>query len=138
MKAFLMAGGTMSIPLFQSTIQAGFPSPAQDYMEEDIDLQKMLIRHPLATFIIRVKGDSMVGAFIPEDALLIVDKSLKPKNRDIIVAVVNGEFTVKRLVKSAMKCVLQAENPTYKPIEITGDMEFVVWGVVTQILIDPK
>ncbi len=126
------------IPFFTTCIPAGFSSPAQDYMEEDIDLQKLLIHHPLSTFIVRVKGDSMTGAFIPENALLIVDKSLKPRHRDIIVAVVNGEFTVKRLIKTFNKCVLQPENPSYKPLEITEEMDFVVWGVVTQILIDPK
>ena len=127
-----------TIPFIEACVPAGFPSPAQDYMEEDVDMQKLLIQHPVSTFIIRVKGDSMINAFIPDAALLIVDKSLKPKHRDIVVAVLNGEFTVKRLLKTLNKCILQPENAAYKPIEITEDMNFVVWGVVTKIIIDPK
>ena len=126
------------LPFIGSYVTAGFPSPAQDYMEEDIDLLKLLMPHELSTFIVRVKGDSMINACIPDGALLLVDKSLKPKHRDIVVAVVNGEFTTKRLLKTLNKCILQPENPAYKPLEITEEMNFVVWGVVTKIIVDPK
>ncbi len=122
----------------RTSIPAGFPSPAQDYMEEDINLQDMLIPKPLSTFLIRVKGDSMVNASIPDGALLVVDRSLKAVNGKIIVAVLNGEFTVKRLVKTPRTWVLHAENPLYKPILLTEEMDFAVWGVVTRIIIDPK
>lgn len=127
-----------SIPFFKTYIQAGFPSPAQDYIEEDINLQELLIQHPLSTFLIRVKGNSMINACIPEDALLLVDKSVKPKNKDIIVGIIEGEFTVKRLMKAGKKIFLQPENPSYKPIEITEEMGFTIWGVVIRIIIDPK
>ncbi|CAN5150579.1 hypothetical protein BH09BAC2_BH09BAC2_17120 [soil metagenome] len=126
------------IRLINSAVAAGFPSPAQDYMEEDIDLQKLIIDHPLSTFLIRVEGDSMINACIPHNALLVVDKSLTAKNKDIVVAVVNGEFTVKRLMKSRTGIALQPENPEFKPLVITEEMGFTVWGVVTRIIIDPK
>ncbi len=124
--------------LYRSCIPAGFPSPAQDYMEEEIDLQKLLIDHPLSTFLVRVKGDSMINANIPENALLVVDRSLKPHHNNIVVAVINGEFTVKRLLKKRSGIVLQAENPSYPPIIIAEGMDFMIWGVVTKIIIDPN
>ena len=129
---------SLLLPFIINQIPAGFPSPAQDYMEEDIDLQKLLIRHPLATFLVRVKGESMINAFIPEGALLVVDRSVKPQNNDIIVGIINGEFTVKRLIKNENRIVLLPANPAYKPLQITEEMGFVVWGVVIQIIIDPK
>jgi DNA polymerase V len=126
------------IPILENGIAAGFPSPALDYMEKDIDLLEYLIKHPLATFIGRAKGDSMKDAFIPDNALLVVDKSIKPTCGKIVVAIVNGEFTVKRLVKTPRSWVLHPENPLYKPIIITEDMQFEVWGVVTKVIIDAK
>lgn len=126
------------IPFIKTSISAGFPSPAQDFMEDDINLQEMLVPKPLSTFLIRVKGDSMVNAFIPDGALLVVDRSLKAGHGKIIVAVLNGEFTVKRLVKTARSWVLHPENPSYKPIVLTEEMDFKVWGVVTRVLVDPK
>jgi len=125
------------IPMF-SGIPAGFPSPAQDYMEPDINLAEILVPRPLSTFIIRVKGDSMIGANIPDGALLVVDKSLKAKSGDIIVALVYNEFTVKRLVETSRNWVLHPENSLYKPVIIVPEMDFRVWGVVTKIIIDPK
>ena len=124
----------MRITFVGGAVPAGFPSPAQDYMEDDIDLTELLIPKPLSTFIIRVKGDSMTGAFIPPEALLVVDKSAKPASGKIIVAHINGEFTVKRLVKTPKGLVLHAENPAYKPMTITEEMGFTVWGVVTWII----
>lgn len=126
------------LPLFDTSISAGFPSPAQDYMEEEINLQELLVDHPLSTFLIRVKGDSMIDAHIPDNALLVVDKSLKAESGKIVVAVVNGEFTVKRLIKSPCFWVLYPENKLYKPISITADMDFKIWGVVTRIIIKPS
>lgn len=124
------------IHLYES-VPAGFPSPATDYMEGDINLQELLIPKPLSTFIVRVKGESMRNANIPDGALLVVDKSQKAVSGSIIVAVVNGEFTVKRLVQTSRNWVLHPENPLYKPVIITGDMDFTVWGVVTKIIVDP-
>src|SRR4051812_32774451 len=107
-------------------------------MEKDIDLGEYLIKHPQATFIGRAKGDSMKDAFIPDSALMVIDKSVKAESGKIVVAVVNGEFTVKRLVKTPRLWVLHPENALYKPIPITEDMEFQVWGVVTKVIIDVK
>ena len=117
-------------------IPAGFPSPAGDYMEEAINLNDHLIEHPAATFYFRADGESMIGAHIPQGALLVVDRSLKAKNGSIVVAVVNGEFTVKRLEKGLNRMRLLPENPRFKPIEITEEMQCEVWGVVRAIVID--
>ena len=131
---------TITIPFFKSCIECGFPSPAQDYMEEDIDLTKLLIRHPLATFLIRAKGDSMNKANIPHNALLLIDKSLTPKNNDIVVAYYEGGFNVKRLIKNKRECTLmpESDNPIHKSTTITEELNCVIWGVVVQIIIDPK
>lgn len=119
-----------------STVAAGFPSPAADYMEEEIDFNQYLKPRPSATFVIRVKGDSMVDAHIPSDSLLIVDRSLKPANNSIVIAVVDNEFTVKRFYKNSSGIRLLPANEKYKPIPITEGMDFRVWGVVTQIIIN--
>lgn len=121
-----------------ASVPAGFPSPATDYLEERIDLNKVLIKNALSTFIVESTGNSMINAFIPPKAKLIVDKSITPKNGDIIVAVLNGEFTVKYLKKNDLKCWLVAANPKYLNIEITPEMDFCVWGVVTSIIVNPK
>jgi len=123
---------------YQTDVKAGFPSPALDYMEERIDLNKVLIQHPLSTFIIECTGDSMINAFIPPKAKLVVDKSITAQNGDIVVAVMNGDFTVKFLKKNDFKCWLIPGNIKYKEIEITPEMNMQIWGVVTKIIIDPK
>jgi DNA polymerase V len=120
------------------SVRAGFPSPAGDYVESEIDLAEILVPHPSSTFFVRVNGDSMKDACIPDGALLVVDKSLRATSGKIVVAIVNGEFTIKRLVKTPRSWVLHPENPLYKPVPITEDMRFEVWGVVTRIIIDPK
>lgn len=117
-------------------IPAGYPSPADGYMEEPINLNDHIVEHPAATFYVRAEGDSMIGANIPPNALLVVDRSLKAKNGSIVVAVVNGEFTVKRLEKGLNRMRLLPENPKFRPIEITGEMQCEVWGVVKAIVID--
>ena len=117
-------------------VQAGFPSPAGDYMETPIDLNSHIIEHPSATFFVRVEGESMIGAYIPPNALLVVDRALKPKNGSIVVAVVDGEFTVKRLEKGLNYLRLLPENPKFKPIEILEGMQCEIWGVVKAIVID--
>jgi DNA polymerase V len=120
------------------TVKAGFPSPALDYMEERIDLNKELVKHPLATFMAKCDNDSMINAFIPPNAKLIVDKSLTPQNGDVVVAVVNGEFTLKFLKKNSIKCWLVPANSKYKELAITPEMNMEVWGVVTHIITDTK
>lgn len=117
-------------------VPAGFPSPALDYMEERISLDKVYIKHPQATFLIESTGDSMTGAFIPPKAKLVVDRSRTPQNGDIVLAVLNGEFTVKFLKKNDFTCWLIPANRKYPELKITEAMEFTVWGVVTAIVTD--
>jgi DNA polymerase V len=115
----------------------GFPSPAADYKEEIIDIGKELVQRPASTFFCRVSGDSMIYASMPDKALLVVDRSIKPKPGMIVVAVVDGEFTVRRLMKTNKSLCLQPENPAYKAIMITEEMNVQFWGVVTAIIIQP-
>lgn len=118
------------VPLFSCGISAGFPSPADDYIESPLNLNEFLILRPSATFMAWVRGDSMIGAGIFNKDLLIIDRSLTPKNRSIVVAHINGEFTLKRLIKSGGKIYLYPENPKFKPIEVLEDHDFKIWGVV--------
>ena len=119
-------------------VPAGFPSPAADYIEETIDLNKHLITRPSATLLVRVQGDSMKDAAIPPGALLVVDRSITASSGHIIIAVVNGEFTVKRLIRTHAGVFLAPENPNYKSIHIKDGMEMSVWGVVTYIITDAR
>ena len=127
-----------SFLFFNTPIPAGFPSPAADYLEDRIDFNDLLIRTPSATFCVRVEGESMIDAFIPPKALLIVDRSLSASSGNIVVAVVNGEFTVKRLLQTQVGTFLTPANTRYKSIKITEEMNFQVWGVVSKIIIDPN
>lgn len=122
------------IELFAGPVTAGFPSPASDYVEDKLDLNEHIVRHPAATFFVRAAGDSMTGAGIFDGDILVVDRSLKPVNSNIVIAVLDGEFTVKRLKISKGKITLQSENPNYAPIEITPESNFSVWGVVTYVI----
>lgn len=121
-------------PLQANRIPAGFPSPADDYVEGRIDLNEMLVRNPPATFFIRVKGDSMTGAGIHDGDTLVVDRSIEPESGHIIVAVVDGELTVKRLSIRRGKVRLLPENPAYPPIEFKEGQELTTWGVVTNVI----
>jgi DNA polymerase V len=125
---------SLKIPLFQSLVSAGFPSPAEDYEDLELNLEKYIVKNPSATFYVRVKGDSMQDARIYDGDILVVDKAETPRNGDVIVALLNGDFTVKRLVKKNNTFFLMPENPAYPPIEITEFCEFRVWGVVTYTL----
>jgi len=118
-------------PLFLSGVSAGFPSPADDYLDRKLDLNEHLIKNPAATFFVRVAGDSMLGAGINDNDILVVDRSLDPCNGSIVIAVVNGELTVKRLIKNSSSCRLAAENPAYPDLEIGEDMPLEIWGVAT-------
>lgn len=118
-------------PLSLSLVSAGFPSPAEDWKEDDLDLNSFLVKRPTSTFYVRVKGDSMIQAGIFEGDVLIVDRAIKPSNRKVVIAVLNTEFTVKRLQKEGDVIRLLPENPAYPPIEITSEMDFQIWGVVT-------
>jgi len=121
---------------FDNTIPAGFPSPAQDYREEDIDLAKLLQPNPDSSFIIRIKGNSMEDANMPDGCLAVVDRSIRPYSGAVIVAILDGEFTVKRFVKQGTSVFLHPENPFYKPITITEEMQFQVWGATTHVIVD--
>jgi DNA polymerase V len=112
-------------------IPAGFPSPAADHAQERIDLNKQLIRNKQATYIFRVKGDSMTGAGIYEGDALLVDRSMDPKHNNIVIAQLNNEFTVKRLYRRGGVVKLVAENPIYPARLIKEEDDFLVWGVVT-------
>jgi len=120
----------LKLPLFSAKIAAGFPSPADDHLDSELDLNEYLIDHPAATFFVRAKGDSMQQAGIFDNDLLIVDRSLTPKNNDIVIAAVAGELTVKRLCVKLGKPWLYPANPSYKPIPIKEGSELYVWGVV--------
>lgn len=124
-------GRHFPIPLFQTSVQAGFPSPADDSIENRLDLNELMIRHPSATFFVRVTGNSMQGANICDGDILVVDRSLTASNGKIVVAILNGEFTVKRLKMNHNQITLLAENPLFPPIEVSDEMDFEVWGVVT-------
>lgn len=117
-----------------SSVKAGFPSPADDYLEQQLDLNEHLIQHPAATFFVRVDGESMKGAGIHRGDILIVDRSLETTSGRIVIAVINGEFTVKRLRIENGSIQLEADNPHYPPIRIQNDWDFQVWGVVTYII----
>lgn len=120
------------------TVPAGFPSPAGDYMENDIDLQEYLISRRSSTFFFRVTGESMIEAHIPSGALLIIDKSIIAKSGHIVLAIINGEFTVKRLHKVLDRVSLLPANKKFKPIIVDELSEFKIWGVVTFIITDAK
>jgi len=124
----------LSLPLFAARVQAGFPSPADDHLERSIDLNEELIQHPAATFFVRVKGESMHDAGIQSGDILVVDRSLAPTDRKIVVAMVDGEFTVKRFRNQDGRIFLEAANDQFPKIEISGDQELVVWGVVSFVI----
>lgn len=121
----------LELPFVSTKVPAGFPSPAEEYLGDTLDLNQLMVDNPTATFFARVQGDSMTTTIYPDD-ILIVDRSVSPKNNSIVVAIVNNEFTVKRL-SMGNELQLVADNPDYEPIKITGDMDLTVWGVVTGI-----
>tara|TARA_R110002020_G_scaffold98148_4_gene233833 strand:+ start:19 stop:465 length:447 start_codon:yes stop_codon:yes gene_type:complete len=122
------------LPFVENGISAGFPSPADDFLDINIDLNKHLIKNPTSTFYGRVKGNSMIDAGIHNGDLLIIDKSLEPKNNKIAVCFIDGEFTVKRIRIEKEVIWLVAENKDYKPIKVTKDNEFVIWGTVINVI----
>jgi DNA polymerase V len=119
------------LPLFIHKVAAGFPSPADDYIEGRLSLDEHLIQHKDSTFFVRAKGNSMVGAGIFDGDLLVVDKSLNPVSGDIVIAVLDGDLTVKRLIKRGETFTLKPENSRYSEIEFKDGQELQVWGVVT-------
>ena len=118
------------IPLLADSVSAGFPSPADDYKEENIDLNEHLISNPFSTFFLRIKGDSMINAGIKDKDLIIVDKSLTAKPGDIIIAMIDGEFTIKRLSIKNNELYLKAENHNYPDFRFKNHIDVQIWGVV--------
>ena len=121
----------LKCPLIGIQIPAGFPSPAQDYIEENLDLNEYLIEHPMATYFVKVEGYSMINAEIYPGDILIVDRAVEPVHKKIVIAIVDGELTVKRLLSEKGKWYLAPDNPEFESIEINEDMNFKIWGVVT-------
>lgn len=122
------------IPLFSHPVQAGFPSPADDYVADKLDLNEHLILRKEATFMLRVQGDSMVGVGIQDGDLLIVDRSITPSHGSVVVAAVDGQFTVKTLEKIRGRLRLMPANPDFAPIEFKDGQELQIWGVVTSVI----
>ena len=125
---------SLGLPLFESTVSAGFPSPAEDYEEVRLDLNQHLIQHPSATFYVRVRGHSMRDADINDGDLLVVDRALRPKDGDIAVCIVDSEFTVKQLSAQNNQVCLKPANPAYEPLRITEHHHLRIWGVVTYVI----
>ena len=124
----------VSIPMFLDNISAGFPSPATDYMENKLDLNEHLIKHPAATFIVKASGFSMIGAGIYSGDLLIIDRSITPQNNNIVIASIFGDLTVKKLKKKKNTLFLVSASDDYPSIEVKEEMECFIWGVVTFII----
>jgi DNA polymerase V len=124
----------LRIPFMTGGVSAGFPSPAADFMETNIDLNKELSENPLATFYIRVKGNSMIDAGINDKDVLVVDRSLEPQNNKIAICFIDGEFTVKRIQLEKDCMYLMPENPNYPPIKVTEENQLIIWGMVTYVI----
>jgi DNA polymerase V len=124
----------LKIPFIKDGVSAGFPSPAADFMETNIDLNSELSENPLATFYIKVKGNSMIDAGINDKDVLVVDRSLEPQNNKIAICFIDGEFTVKRILVEKECLYLMPENASYSPIKITEENQLIIWGIVTYVI----
>lgn len=121
---------SLELPLISTPISAGFPSPAGDFIDLKIDLNRDFIQHPSSTYFAKVTGDSMINAGISDGDLIIIDRSLTPKNGDIAVCLIDGEFTIKRIQFDKDCCWLIPENKNFKPIQVTEFNDFQIWGIV--------
>lgn len=122
------------LPLFSARVKAGFPSPADDNIEARLDLNDLVVKHKTATFYVRVEGNSMNGANIHDGDILVVDRAIEPTSGKIVLAILNGEFTVKRIRITKNQITLLPENPQFKPLKITNEIDFEIWGVITYIV----
>ena len=122
------------LSLYSSSVAAGFPSPADDHIEGKLDLNNYLVKHPSATFFVRVAGNSMINAGIHNNDILIVDRSSEARHGKIIIATIDGQMTVKRLYQRSGKTILIPENKDFKPIEIFDFTDAMIWGVVTNVI----
>ncbi len=130
----VLQSSRFNLPLYLHRIQAGFPSPADDYIDSRLDLNRLMIACPSATFFVRVAGDSMIDAGIFEGDYLVVDRSRTAVHGKIVVAVINGELTVKRFYRWADRVELRPDNDAYPPINIAEDADLYIWGVVTGVV----
>ena len=124
----------IELPFFDTKVQAGFPSPAEDHLEQRLDLNTLVIENPSATFFVRVAGESMRDVGIMDGDILVVDRSIESWENRVVVAVIDSEFTIKRFTTEQETVVLKAENTNYPSIKITPEMDFSVWGVVSWTL----
>lgn len=132
--SFVSSNG-YKLPLYSSSVAAGFPSPADDHVEDKLDLNELLVKHPTNTFLVRASGESMLGAGINSDDVLVVDKSIAPTHGKIVVAAIDGHLTVKRLKKMANGSVyLMPENDKFPPIEVREENDVHIWGVVRSVI----
>ena len=122
------------IPFYTEQVSAGFPSPAEDYIEKKLDLNELVIKHPSASYFVKVSGHSMKDSGINDGDILVVDRAIDPKNNDVIIAVLNGELTVKRIKKTRKELFLLPENSDFEPIKVNDEADFQVWGVVTTVI----
>ena len=130
MKISVPKHSELQIPMFPTKVPAGFPSPAEEYLGDLLDLNEYMIKRKSSTYFVTVEGDSMIGAGIFDGDIAIVDRSIKPKHGHIVIAAVNNEFTIKRLsTKGGISLV--PENKEFKPIELKGENELLIWGIVT-------
>ena len=120
--------------MYTERVAAGFPSPADDYLEDKIDLNQYLVKHPASTFLVRASGNSMINAGIFPNDILVVDKSIKAENGNVVIAIIDGELTVKRYLTKRSSIVLQPENEDYEPIALTGKSEAQICGRVTSVI----
>ena len=127
-------GSPLMLPLLLSTVPAGFPSPAEDYIDKYLDLNDYLVNHPAATFFVRASGLSMSGADIHPGDILVVDRALEPASGRIVIASLDGELTVKRFRLKHGRVILEPANSAFRPVEILPESDFEVWGVVTFII----
>jgi DNA polymerase V len=127
-------GSHLALPLLLCPAPAGFPSPADDYIDQHLNLNEYLVSHPASTFFVRASGQSMDGDHIQPGDILVVDRAVEPTNGRIVIATVNGELTVKRLRRKNGRVYLEPANPAFKPVEILPGTDFEVWGVVTFIV----
>ena len=124
----------MKVKLYLNSVCAGFPSPANDYLEGEVDLNRYLIKNPLATFIVKSQGNCMLQAGIHSGDLLIVDRSIKPKNNSIIIASIDGDLTVKRIKISGKNFLLSSDNKYYGNVKINNESDIFIWGIVTKVI----
>lgn len=124
----------LSLPFVEGGVSAGFPSPADDFLENELDFNAKFIKHPSATFYAKVKGNSMKDAGISNGDIMVIDKSLEPKNGDIAVCYLDGEFTVKTIMIEKDIVWLVAQNEQYSPIKVTAENELIIWGIVINVI----